>query len=291
MTLKNTTKHIYRQRLLKVIDYVYEHLNADLDVNTLADLANMSAYHFHRIYREFTGETINTTVRRMRLFKAAALLLHSQLSQADIAKQVSYASVEAFNRAFTKHYGETPNHYRKHRTCQQLEHAVFYPSHIKEYTTMYTVKQIENEALTLIALPHQGDYMQIGQAFEKLFMLAGSAGLVNEHTRSFGIYYDDPKSVAKEDLRAMACLSVNSKDIPLPDPDIQFIELPKGKTVSLLFKGDYTELDKPYDWLFGHWLPNNQVELADFPPFEEYLNDVKETPPSELLTRINCLIK
>ncbi|MBD1583761.1 AraC family transcriptional regulator [Pseudoalteromonas sp. S16_S37] len=291
MTLKNTTKHSYRQRLLKVIDYLYEHLDMELDVNSLAELANMSAYHFHRIYREFTGETINSTVRRMRLFKAATLLLHSSLSQADIAKQVKYASVEAFNRAFTKHYGETPNQYRQLRSAKELERSVFYPTHPKEYNQMYNVERIHSEALTLVALPHQGDYMQIGQAFEKLGMLAGSAGLLNEHSRSFGIYYDDPKTVDKDQLRSMACMSIDDANIELPDEQLQIVELPEGAALSVLFKGDYTELDKPYDWLFGQWIPDNQVELADFPPFEEYLNDVRQTPPSELLTRINCLVK
>ncbi|MEW8499130.1 MAG: GyrI-like domain-containing protein, partial [Candidatus Thiodiazotropha taylori] len=60
--------------------------------------------------------------------------------------------------------------------------------------------------------------------------------------------------------------------------------------VSLLFKGSYAELEKPYDWLFGQWLPQSGYEAADFPPFEEYLNDPKDTPPSELLTRINCFV-
>lgn len=59
---------------------------------------------------------------------------------------------------------------------------------------------------------------------------------------------------------------------------------------SILFKGPYAELEKPYDWLFGHWIPNSGKEITDFPPFEEYLNDPKDTPPNELLTRIYCLL-
>jgi len=49
-------------------------------------------------------------------------------------------------------------------------------------------------------------------------------------------------------------------------------------------------LEKPYDYLFGHWLPESGLEAANFPPFEEYLNDPKTTPPNELLTRIYCLL-
>ena len=41
---------------------------------------------------------------------------------------------------------------------------------------------------------------------------------------------------------------------------------------------------------FGEWLPHSGYEAADFPPMEEYLNEVKEILPSELLTRIHCLL-
>ena len=67
--------------------------------------------------------------------------------------------------------------------------------------------------------------------------------------------------------------------------------LPAGKCATLLFKGSYAELEKPYGWLFGRWLPESGYEAADFPVFEEYLNDPRTTPPSELLTRIHSLLK
>ncbi|MEW8561123.1 MAG: GyrI-like domain-containing protein, partial [Candidatus Thiodiazotropha sp.] len=71
---------------------------------------------------------------------------------------------------------------------------------------------------------------------------------------------------------------------------LQVSEIPGGTCASLIFKGPYAELEKPYDWFFGEWLPQSGYEAADFPPFEEYLNDPKDTPPNELLTRISCLV-
>ena len=87
----------------------------------------------------------------------------------------------------------------------------------------------------------------------------------------------------------MACLTIEESQ-PL-DNEFERVTVPAGKCVSILFKGPYAELEKPYDWLFGHWIPNNEKEIADFPPFEEYLNDPKTTPPNELLTRIYCLLE
>ncbi|TMP52793.1 AraC family transcriptional regulator [Pseudoalteromonas citrea] len=263
----------------------------ELRLNTLADKACMSVYHFHRIYRTFTGEPINVTVRRMRLLKASVMLLRSSMSQQDIAKQVRYGSVAAFNRAFTKHYGETPDAYRKKRNSCFTCPTAFYPPQQSEYQIMYNVEQQPIPELTLIGLEHRGDYMQIGKAFEKLSVIANSKQLLNEQTRFFGLYYDDPKSVDVSSLRSCACISVPAGASLSLDPQLKMITVPASQCVTLLFKGDYAELEQPYEWLFGHWLPQSGLELADFPPFEEYLNDLKDTPPSELLTNICCLIK
>ncbi len=286
MKHKIVTKNQYEHRLLNVIDYIYEHVNGELDVNALADVACMSSYHFHRIYREFAGETINTTVRRMRLLKAAALLLRSNLTQHQIAKQVGYGSVEAFNRAFSKYYGETPHQYRVTRVDEKV--ALLYPKSNKEYTTMYQVEQHTVPSMTLIAIEHKGDYMKIGQAFDKLSVMASKLGLIDADTRFFGIYYDDPKTVDQDKLTAKACISIDVNKIP-EQHQFELVNIPSSNAVSLLFKGDYPELEKPYDWLFGEYLPQSDYQLKDFPPFEEYLNDAKSTPPQQLLTRIYCL--
>ncbi len=291
--MKKSTGQNYRKRLSKVVDYIYQHLDEDLGVNTLAEIAMMSPYHFHRIYREMAQETVNATVRRLRLERAASDLIRTNLPLLTIAKSVSYGSLEAFSRAFTNQYGESPSQYRADRNVSTMKQEISMPVMLdpqEEYYDMYDVEMLDFEGVYLAGYEHQGDYMEIGNVFEKIFLYASSHGLMSEKTRSFGIYYDDPKSVDEKDLRSMACISVEqsleSKDEDAPND----ITVPASKCASVLFKGSYAELEKPYDWFFGHWLPQSGYEAADFPPFEEYLNDPKTTPPSELLTRIYCLL-
>lgn len=290
--MKTSTCHTYRKRLTQVVDYIHDNLDGDLSVNTLADVAIMSPYHFHRIYREMAQETLNATIRRLRLQRAAVELIRSDLSIAKIAKQVSYGSIEAFSRAFTKQFGDTPSNYREHKQSSNVAQEPFIaslPSTQKEYDTMYDVDIIDYKKTSLIGFHHQGDYMEIGASFEKLFIHAGSNNLLDENTRSIGLYYDDPESIDKDDLRSMVCITSNSPDVSNDDAP-HTVEIPPGKCATLLFKGSYAELEKPYNWFFGEWLPNSGHDAADFPPFEEYLNDPKDTPPNELLTRIHCLL-
>lgn len=289
--MKESTSKNYRQRLTRVIDYIHDNIDGNLDVNTLADIAYMSPYHFHRIYRELMHETVNATVRRLRLQKAAVYLIRSDKSSSTIAQQVSYGSVEAFTHAFTKQFGMSPSNYRKLKKNSDISdepYIAMLPTEKKRYDTMYDVETITIDKINLAGFNHIGDYMDIGNTFEKLFMTAGSMNLLRDNTRSIGIYYDDPKTVNTNELRSMACVSVENQQTI--DNQFEKISIPAGKCVSVLFKGPYAELEKPYDWLFGHWVPENNKEIADFPPFEEYLNNPKTTPPNELLTRIYCLL-
>lgn len=291
--MKKTTLKSYRARLIRVIDYMYQHIEDNLDVNTLADVALMSPYHFHRIYRELARENINSTVRRLRLQHAASALIRSDVSLPSIAKQVAYGSAEAFSRAFSKEFGESPSEYRLSRQGAENRQpfVATLPNAKQEYSPMYEVKITDFSGVDLIALEHRGDYMNISQVFEKLAILAGNKGLFGTESRWFGIYYHDPKTVEEKTLRAHACLSLHS-DTPLEtDLPIERIKIQGGKCATLLFKGAYAELEKPYDWFFGQWLPRSGYEAADFPCFEEYLNDAKTTPPSDLLTNIHCLLK
>ena len=76
MIPKNKYQKEYIYRINRVIDYIDGNLDKTLDLNTLSDVANFSPYHFHRIFTAFTGETLNNFVQRIRIEKAASLLIN-----------------------------------------------------------------------------------------------------------------------------------------------------------------------------------------------------------------------
>ena len=78
----------------------------------LASQAGLSAFHLHRVFSAAAGETPKQFTLRLRLGRAAAMLLTSDDPVLDIALECGFQSHEAFCRAFRKRFGMTPSDYR-----------------------------------------------------------------------------------------------------------------------------------------------------------------------------------
>jgi AraC family transcriptional regulator len=153
-----------------------------------------------------------------------------------------------------------------------------------ETTMTYQATIREVPTLRVAALAHRGDYMAIGSTFERLGVIAGAQGVFTPATRSLGIYYDDASVTPREALRADACLSV--PDSWTPAGELRLLEIRGGRYAVTLHVGPYAELERRYKWLFGTWLAESGEETADAPCVEEYLNDARTVPPTELRTEI-----
>ncbi len=258
----------YASRIERVHDYLEAHLDRDVDLEQLAGVACFSPFHFHRIYHALQGETVAESVRRLRLHRAALDLIDGSLPVARIATRAGYGSQAAFTRAFRSAYGAPPAAYR-------ASAAIAFQGPVTIRNT---------GAIAAIAKPHVGDYAAIGGAFERLNTTAIGRGWVGPATRYFGVYYDDPSAVPESALRSDACLT-GPADFT-GDADLRPLTVAGGRYAVLLHVGPYAELHRAYAWLYREWLPASGEEPADGPCVEEYLNNPRIVPPSELRTEI-----
>jgi AraC family transcriptional regulator len=266
----------YAARVQRVVDHLAGHLDETLDLETLARVAYLSPYHFHRIYRGLLGETVNDTVRRLRLHRAAIDLLDRELSIERTAHRAGYTSQAAFTRAFGAEYGEPPARYRAAWRLAELNQ--------ERNTTMFPVEILTLPTLRVAAIHHRGDYQLTSGAFERLMTIAATTGLLGPDTRSIGIYHDDPMSVPQAELRSTACITV-------PDGWVRSGELTEariegGRYARIVYIGSYTELKTAYDWLYQTWLPSSTEEPRNLPCLEEYLNDPRQVPAKDLETAV-----
>ncbi|KRB60203.1 AraC family transcriptional regulator [Rhizobium sp. Root708] len=270
---------LYETRLRRVSAHIHNHLDEELDMDKLAEIACISSYHWHRVYRAIHGETLAATVKRLRLHRAAGDIVGTHLSVGEIAKRSGYPNLQSFNRIFKSVYGMPPAQYRK-----KGSHTAFEPSPNGKIATMFDVTLRKIEPIQLIGVPHLGSYMQIGQAFETLFGTLHVRGLARPTMRMIGVYFDDPDIVPADKLRSIAC--VNTDGGAAIAPPLQAQMLDGGEYAVLRHKGPYANMHKAYQWLYAEWLPASGRQLRDNLMFEEYLNNPREVPPTELLTDI-----
>ena len=258
---EHATMHDHATRLERVFKWLADHLDDTIDLTRLADVACLSPYHFHRIYRAMRGETVTETVRRLRLHRAAVELITGERPVSRIARRAGYSSQEAFTRAFSAAYGVPPARYRASFVPMPTTHN---PEETMETTISTQVTIRETPAIRVAALPHRGAYHQIATTFEQLAAIAGSMNLFGPSTRSFGIYYDDPTATPQDKLRSDACLTV--PEGWSPSGRLESREIRGGRYAVFLHVGPYAELEKTYKWVYGTWLAQSGEEIADAPP-------------------------
>lgn len=269
----------YQERLGRVIAHVHEHLADELDLHRLAEVAHLSAFHWHRVYHALYGETIAATVRRLRLQRASGELANSQLPVAMVAARCGYPNVQSFARAFRAAYGSSPSEYRAHGA-----HTVFRADVAQAEAAGYVVQVRAVPSVRLAGLEHRGSYMQIGKAFETAYAHLAAQGLARPAARWMAVYCDDPDAVPARQLTARAGLSL--PDAAQPAAPLLSFELGGTPCAVLRHRGPYASMRAAYRWLYGRWLVQTGHAAANLPVFEEYLNNPRDTAPADLLTDI-----
>ncbi len=127
------TKIEYETRIQNVIHHIETHYSESISNETLAEIALFSPYHFHRVFKEVTGETIGDFIKRVRLEKASHILLYQPtLSIAEIALQCGFSSPGTFARSFKEYFSISATDFRIEH--QQKEHIKFRHPFLKHYS-------------------------------------------------------------------------------------------------------------------------------------------------------------
>src|SRR5271170_3888098 len=114
-----STRREYAARMNRVLDHIQSHLADPLDLQLLAAVACFSPFHFHRLFRAWMGETLQAFVHRLRLERAAQLLVfHQARSISDVALECGFSSASVFARAFKAAFGTSAGEWRKRKICQ-----------------------------------------------------------------------------------------------------------------------------------------------------------------------------
>jgi AraC-like DNA-binding protein len=109
----NTVKPNETDRMQLVHDYVLGHFPEELSLETVADLAGMTAPAFCRYFKTRANKTFSEFVSEVRIGHACKLLMAGKLSITQVSYESGFRTLSNFNRQFKDITGQTPSIYVK----------------------------------------------------------------------------------------------------------------------------------------------------------------------------------
>ncbi|WP_321519259.1 AraC family transcriptional regulator [uncultured Bacteroides sp.] len=281
MEIKSSTREEYLKRVNVVVDYINNHLDEELDLQKLAEMSNLSTYHFHRIMKAFLGETLGAYIIRVRLETAVRLLRYTDLPVEQIAYSVGYEMPSSLSKSFKQFYDITPQEYRNNKNF-----VIMKPVQLNPDLKLKSPKGIELETKKAIYIRLNGAYSELDfcGAWTRLWAYVKEQRLFSAGIEHISIYHDDPKVTTSEKLRTDVCLVLPKPAEPKGEIGVK--EIAGGKYAVFSYQGPYTNLGIVYDTIFAQWLPASGYELRNAPLFEKYLNDPSRTEEEKLKTDI-----
>lgn len=99
----------------QIIKYIELHLEDDLTIKQLADVARYSEYYFIRVFKSYTNQTVMEYICRRRLIKSCDDII-SGMRLIDVAMKYGWKSHSAFSKSFNREFGFPPSLLRTMKT-------------------------------------------------------------------------------------------------------------------------------------------------------------------------------
>lgn len=282
MQKNNAANDEYTRRIDRVIDYLREHPDESHKLEDLAKIACFSEFHFHRVFRAMTGETLGEFTSRLRLEKAARLLKRSTQSATEIALECGFSSSATFSRAFRQTFGTSPSNYRKSGSVENSkirkelfpknEYLLPMTDAAKQKAFPVEIKRFKEWDVAYIRVSNAFEDGVVLEAFAKMIDWLRSADLFDKGTL-FGMAVDDPSVTPKHLYRYEVCFA---PDVPFETPPgISRMTIPARDYGVCRVSGDIRVVATAWDYLLSGWLIRSDYEPDDAPGFEILLNKEK----------------
>ena len=297
-------KALYQYRISRVFRYIDQHLNENLSLVSVAEFAGYSPFHFHRIFKYITGETLNEYVTRKRIEKSAADLIHTDHSITDIGYTHGFDSNSSFSRAFKRYYGCSPGRFRKQNPhkfspIQQLKskNGQVYPgetqyiytiNHLKKWIQMQSKIEIKELPAMHLAYVDCIGSKNVAQAFQQLIQWAAPKGLLAEKAKLIRVFHDSFKITEEDKVRMSIGIVLNE---PVADDgETGRMSINGGKFIVGRFEIGADEFEKSWTGLYV-WMNENGYKKSGEDPFEIFHNNHEEHPEKKAIVDLCIPIK
>ncbi|WBW95615.1 AraC family transcriptional regulator [Oceanirhabdus sp. W0125-5] len=257
----------YYSCIQKSLDFIEDNLIKDIALKEVAEAGGFSLYHFQRIFKALTGDSLREYIRKRRLTEASFELLYTNTRVIEIAMKYHFGSQESFTRAFKKVYNKTPGKYRK-----ENKNITYYHRNIINVDNMKHITQnIEVVYHSII----EKEIMVVGVEYTEQYNII----TFNKMLKDFISRKDLIKNVVDPNMITGICYSDVSDFYPEKQVNYMFCtevrdfkDIPKGMIGKLLPRRDYLvfihkasreKMDDTFNYIYGSFLPKSGYELLE----------------------------
>ena len=271
----------YTARLNRVINYIDEHLDEPLSLQELAQVAAFSPFHFHRIFKALTGETLGAFVWRLRLERAANLLLGQPTTRVTPALACGFSSHSNFSRAFKARFGVSATEFRsvgqRDPSLEVRKHGegnLFTPTYPPgcRHDAERSLNGGQDMVVEVKTLPSyhvayirrlgysKGEFQEhLSAAFQQVCRWAADRDLYQPDTLIIGVPHDNPDIAPNARCRYDACITIPA-DVTQGSANVNIQDLPGGKhAVQRIDVKDPAEIGRLVDAMYGEWCPQAAI--------------------------------
>ncbi len=284
MGRRRNTSYEHQERINEALYRIHADLSGELDILSLAQRACYSPYHFQRIFKQITGESVHDYVRRCRLEWAANLLIYNpDTAIVEIATECGFHSNASFNHAFKAFVGCSPsvwrtegyeNHSRSLKTLWSVSdsnpHRKYYVDTLHETDRPelppVVIKHLASQPVAYIR--HIGYDQGIGEVWARLLDWASGHEIAVEKQQMIALHHSNPDLIPFERCRYVACLTLPTKTYP--SDGVGVMEIPGGLHACCEAEGVFGDLLYLMRNLYMHWLPASDYQARSIPPHARY---------------------
>lgn len=279
--------------ICKTIEEIENNIDKEINIQSLAQMNYLSPFHFHRIFKAFTGHSLIYYARKRKLNKASYDLVYTNRKIIEIAFDYGYESSEAFSRALKKESNFSPSTVRKDKICnigiEKL--SLFTANYENKYSGeafSYSIIDLKPFVLAGVhanmTLENEKNYVDINKIYLKLKNLRKTLenDLIDElREHHFGIAYSnnlDLKNPYAYEFSYYRAYEI--KDIKHFPSSIITKKIDWCKCAKFNVGSSFHDHQKALYYIFGHWLPksNYQLNRETF----DFMEEIIENPHGEI---------
>ena len=254
----------YVSVIRETVEHIENHLDDDLTAAAAARRANISTYHFNRMFSAVTGTPLKQYIAGRKLTRATELLRRTDHTVLDIALGLGYRYPEVFSRAFKRQFGMAPARYRQSGVeLPGLPKARIVERDIINYRGSLGLSGtcIRRDAGRLAGVASQ--FRKDSAEARAALTARHEAFILGSRDRAVfvpGIFHTVVRCSGRDDgTYAMFC----GRELAggASAPELASLELPAGWYASFRYRGDMFLIGDAFLRDLYHWILINEAEL------------------------------